>query len=66
MARRDSRGSLPREERLALRRCEVDRERGFATTRHTGPFQEGEYGSFGHVPEKVSFVSSFQGHHNSI
>src|SRR5215510_3569134 len=32
---RDGRGTLPRQERLALRRRELHRESGFPSTRHT-------------------------------
>ena len=39
---------------------EAAQRKGLApSTRHTVPFQEGEYGSFGHVPEGPSFVLSF-------
>src|SRR4029434_9503472 len=51
MSRCDGRCTLPCQERLALGRGELNREGGFASTRHTVPFQEGEYGSFGHVSE---------------
>jgi hypothetical protein len=45
---------LPREEGLAFRRREADRERGLASTSHTDTSQGGEYGSCVYVSERTN------------
>src|SRR5215468_4636199 len=56
-------GALPRQECVALGRCEPDRQSGFASTSHIETSQAGDDESCGHVRERTHGVLHGPGHH---